>query len=129
MRQLFFSSPFFNPIFALIKFLSSISQEFALHICYFHNGLSSSQIMVFISFWNLQLYPSSSTKFRVHKLSFHNFFQNTTIALGARMRPYSYMYCTLSRDRALQILPLLEHFFIEMNKLNSKERKIPHSKK
>ena len=43
------------------------------------------------------------------------------------MRPCNYMYRTPSRDEALQILPPLEHFVIEMNKLNSKERKIPQS--
>ena len=49
-----------------------------------------------------------------------------TMALVAHIRPYSYMYCASHRDGVLQILPPLEHFVLEMNKLNSKERKIPH---
>ena len=58
------------------------------------------------------------------------FFENFTIlsftmALGAHMRPYSYIYYAPHRDGVLQILPPLEHFVLEMNKLNSKERKIP----
>ena len=40
-------------------------------------------------------------------LGFHNFFlQNTTMTLGARMRPYSYMYCILYRDGALHFSSL-----------------------
>ena len=54
--------------------------------------------------------------------------KNITMALGAHMRPYNYMYCAPHRDGVLQILLPLEHFVLEMNKLNSKERKIPQSK-
>ena len=41
----------YSLIFPLIKIRSSISQHLHNNFCYFHNGLSSSQIMVFISFF------------------------------------------------------------------------------
>ena len=63
--------------------------------------------MAFISFltnynFTLILVPHSG----FINLSFHNFIlnnnsQNTAMVLGAHMCPYSYMYCSLSRDRGV----------------------------
>ena len=93
---LFVSSPFYTLIFPLITNRSSISQQLHFNFCYFYFGILPSLLMTFMShFDQLQLYPSSSTTFRVQSIFHFTYnFQNITMALGAHMRPYSYMYCT-----------------------------------
>ena len=95
----------FSLNFPLINIWSPISLILPINLCYFYFGIQSSLLITFIShfFYQLQFYPRSSAKSRVHKfiiLQFH--LQNTTMALSAHIRPYSYMYCILSQDRALQ---------------------------
>ena len=100
MRFLFVSSPIYSLIYTLIANRSSISQQLHFNFCYFYFGILSSLILPFMShFDQLRFYPCSSTTFRVHKFIISYItFENTTMALGAHMYPYSYMYCTSSRD-------------------------------
>ena len=50
MRSFVCLTSIYSLTFPLIKIRSSISQHLHNNFCYFHNGISSSQIMVFISF-------------------------------------------------------------------------------
>ena len=97
---------FYSLIFLLIIIRSSISQELHFKFCYFYFGILSSLLMTFMShFDQLPFYPCSSTTFRVHKFIISYIIsKNTTMALGAHMRPHSYMYYTPSRDWGVKLL-------------------------
>ena len=81
-----------------------------MHInsCYFYYGPSLLILCLSYPLWQLQFYPCSSTKIP-GSINYHFIFssliitpKNITSSLGALIRPYSFMYCTLSRDGALQ---------------------------
>ena len=139
--------PFYNPMFPLIAIKSLVTLNVAINLCYFHVwhtifqfmfyfnfGILSSLIMPFMSHlinydFTLVLGPHSE----FINLSFHNFILNN----NSKKTNYNCTWCTYA-PLQLHVLytlsgwgvtnpPSLEHFVLEINKLNSKERKIPHS--
>ena len=125
----------FSLNFPLINIWSPISLILPINLCYFNfwhpifSHYDFHIILEITTFPFLLVSHSGFTKFIIsyfHPSNNSQKYQNVT--LGARIRPYSFMYCTLCRDGALQNPPPLEHFVLEMNKLNSKrkEREIPH---
>ena len=104
------SSHFYILMFPLITNRSLISLIFEINLYYLYFGILSSWIMPFMSHLiQFKFYPCSTTKIP-GSINDHFIFsslirtpKNITMPLGAHMRPYSHMYCTLSRDGALQL--------------------------
>ena len=90
MNCLFDSTPFYSLIFPLIKIRSSISQHLHNNFCYFHNGLSSSQIMVFISF----LTNYNFTLVLVHNSRFNKFIISQFDSEQQLPKYYNGTWCT-----------------------------------
>ena len=79
----------YSLIILLIASRSSISQKFHFNFCYSYFGILSSLIMTFMSHLiNYTFTLVLIQQFQVHKFMISQFhLQNTTMALGAHMRP------------------------------------------
>ena len=119
----------YNLIILLIASRSSISQKLHFNFCYSYFGILSSLIMTFMSHLiNYTFTLILLQQFRVHKFMISQFhLKNTTMALGAHMRPLKLHVLYTFSGRGVTNPPSLEHLVLEMKILNSKEKKVPHS--
>ena len=119
----------YSLIILLIASRSCISQKLHFNFCYSYFGILSSLIMTFMSHLiNYTFTLVLLQQFRVHKFMISQFhLKNTTMALGAHMRLLQLHVLYTFSGWGVTNPPSLEHFVLEMNKLNSKEKKVPHS--
>ena len=98
-----FSYSIYSMIFALIRFRSSNTLKIAQYSCYFIMAPYLLKLWLSYPLWQLQFYSCSSTtipgsiiyNFLISSPKYYN------VTLSAHIRPYSFTYCTLSRDGAL----------------------------